>query len=115
MIGGLSVLLLALFGVAIGVFAGSGWLSLSIVSIFVFFRSLNVSPRLSFFCIFVLGVGFSLCTLCPGRFAKAAILALTCFLATFVRPEYVLGFYISLALVLSTFIELILREQPQRT
>ena len=65
-----------------GVFAGSGWLTLSIVSIFVLFSRLNVYPRVSFFCIFILGVGFSLCTLCPGRFAKAAVLTLTCFLAT---------------------------------
>jgi hypothetical protein len=114
MIGGLLAVLLALFGVAIGVFAGSGWLSLSIISIFVLFRSLHISPRVSFFCIFILGAGFSLCTMCPGRFAKAAILALTCFLATFVRPEYVLGFYISIALVLATFIELNLRGLPQR-
>jgi hypothetical protein len=114
MIGGLSVVLLALFGVALGVFAGSGWLSLSIISIFVLFGRLNISPRVSFLCVFVLGVGFSLCTLCRERFAKAAILALTCFLAAFVRPEYALGFYISIALVLATFIELNLREQPQR-
>jgi hypothetical protein len=97
-----------------GVFAGSGWLTLSIVSIFVLFSRLNVYPRVSFFCIFILGVGFSLCTLCPGRFAKAAVLTLTCFLATFVRPEYALGFYLSIALVLATFIELNLREQPRR-
>jgi hypothetical protein len=113
MIGGLSVVLLALFAVAIGVFAGSGWLSLSIVSIFVFFGALNVWPRVSFFGVFVLGAGFSLCTLCPERFAKAAVLALTCFLATFVRPEYVLGFYLSIAIVLATFIELNLRGLPQ--
>src|SRR5262249_15269211 len=113
MIGGLSVVLLALFAVAIGVFAGSGSLSLSILSIFVLFGSLNISPRVSFFCVFILGVGFSLCTLCPERFAKAAILALTCFLATFVRAEYVLGFYLSIAIVLATFIELNLRELPQ--
>jgi len=114
MIGGLSVVLLALFAVAIGVFAGSGWLSLSIVSIFVLFGSLNISPRVSFFGVFVLGAGFSLCTLCPERFAKAAILALTCFLATFVRPEYIIGFYLSIAIVLATFIELNLRGLPQR-
>jgi len=114
MIGGLSAILLALFGVAIGVFAGSGWLSLSIVSIFVLFGWLHVWSRVSFFCIFVLGAGFSLCTLCPGRFAKAAILALTCFVATFVRPEYVLGFYLSIAIVLATFIELNLRRLPHR-
>src|SRR5262249_20735276 len=115
MIGGLSVVLLALFAVAIWVFAGSGWLSLSIVSIFVFFGALNVGPRVSFFGVFVLGAGFALCTLCPERFAKAAILALTCFLAAFVRPEYVLGFYISMALVFATFIELNLRGLPQGT
>jgi hypothetical protein len=114
MIGGVSVVLLALLAVAAGVFAGSGLLSLSIISVFALFGRLNISPRVSFFCVFVLGVGFSLCTMCPGRFAKAAILALTCFLAAFVRPEYVLGFYISIALVLATFIELNLREQPQR-
>ena len=114
MLGGLSAVLLALFGVAIGVFAGSGSLSLSIVSIFVLYRTLHIPSRASFFCIFILGAGFSLCTLCPERFAKAAILALTCFLATFVRPEYVLGFYLSIAIVLATFIELNLRELPQR-
>jgi hypothetical protein len=114
MIGGLLAVLLALFAVALGVFAGSGWLSLSIVSIFVLFGSLNISPRVSFFCIFILGVGFSLCTLCRERFAKAAILALTCFLATFVRPEYAVGFYLSIAIVLATFIELNLRGLPQR-
>jgi len=114
MLGGLSAVLLALFGVAIGVFAGSGSLSLSIVSIFVLYRSLHIPSRASFFCIFILGARFSLCTLCPERFAKAAILALTCFLATFVRPEYVLGFYLSIAIVLATFIELNLRELPQR-
>jgi hypothetical protein len=114
MIGGLSVALLALFAVAIGVFAGSGWLSLSIVSIFVLFGTLNVSPRVSFFAVFVLGAGFSLCTLCPERFAKAAILALTCFLAAFVRPEYALGFHLSIAIVLATFLELSLRGLPQR-
>jgi hypothetical protein len=114
MIGGLLVVLLALFAVAIGVFAGSGWLSLSIVSIFVFFGALNISPRVSFFGVFVLGAGFSLCTLCPERFAKAAVLALTCFLASFVRPEYAIGFYLSIAIVLATFIELNLRGLPQR-
>jgi len=114
MIGGLSVVVLALFAVAIGVFAGSGWLSLSIISIFVLFGRLDISPRVSFFCVFVLGVGFSLCTLCPERFAKAAILALTCFLAAFVRAEYALGFYLSIAIVLATFIELNLRGLPQR-
>jgi len=114
MIGSLVVLLLALFGVAIGVFAGSGSLSLSIISIFVLFGGLNISHRVSFFCVFILGVGFSLCTLCPERFAKAAILALTCFLATFVRPEYVVGFYLSIAIVLAAFIELNLRGLPQR-
>jgi len=114
MIGSLSAVLLALFGVAIGVFAGSGSLSLSIVSIFVLYSSLHIPSRASFFCIFILGAGFSLCTLCPERFAKAAILALTCFLATFVRPEYVLAFYLAIAIVLATFIELNLRGLPQR-
>jgi hypothetical protein len=114
MIGGLSAVLLALFGVAIGVFAGSRSLSLSIVSIFVLFGTLHVPSRASFFCIFILGAGFSLCTLCSERFAKAAILALTCFLATFVRPEYVLAFYLAIAIVLATFIELNLRGLPQR-
>jgi hypothetical protein len=44
MIGGLLAVLLALFGVAIGVFAGSGWLSLSIASIFVLFGRLESQP-----------------------------------------------------------------------
>jgi hypothetical protein len=115
MIGGLSVVLLALVAVATGVFADSGLLSLSIISVFAFFGRLNISPRVSFFCVFVLGAGFALCTLCPERFAKAAILALTCFLAAFIRPEYALGFYLSIAIVLATFIELHLRKLPQRS
>jgi hypothetical protein len=114
MIGGLSVLLLGSFGMAIGVFAGSGSLSLSILSILVFFHYMYNPLRVSWLCVFILGAGFSLCTLCPERFAKAAILALTCFLATFVRPEYAVGFYLSIAIVLAAFIELNLRELPQR-
>ena len=48
-----------------------------------------------------MGVGFAASALSRGRFSKLSILALTCYLATFVRSEFVVGFYAALALAIA--------------
>jgi len=114
-LGGLVVILLGLFGTALGVWAASRSVGFAIlsVSLIVLSGTANIWPRISFLCLFILGVGFTAVTAARGRFAKASLLALTCFLASFVRPEYVLAFYASLALAFAWAIEAVPQHRLQ--
>ena len=103
-LGGLVAVLIGFFGAGLGVWAASRSLALAIASValLTLLQAQAVWPRVSFLAMFVLGLGFAALTASRGRFNKTAILSLTCFLASFIRPEYTIALYLSLALVLAT-------------
>ncbi len=53
-------------------------------------------PRVSHLAIAALAAGLTVLHYVDGRFAKSAVLLLTAFLTTFIRPEFVLAFDIAI-------------------
>jgi hypothetical protein len=70
-------------------------------TLLVFSGTLTVWPRISLAAVVVLAAGLSCVHLAEALFAKAGILVLTAFLATFVRPEFVVSFYLAAALAIA--------------
>jgi len=114
MLGGLLVILMGLAGVGLGVWAASKSLGASIASIaIVALTSALIWPRVVFLSLFVQGVGFAASTRTSNRFAKLSVIALTCYVATFVRSEFVIGFYVAAAAAIASVHALISRR-PER-
>jgi hypothetical protein len=79
MVGGLLAILLGLLGVGLGVWAASKNLSAAIASVAIFaLTGALMWPRVVFFSMFILGVGFAAAALSRGRFTKLTLVALTC-------------------------------------
>ena len=115
MVGGLLAILLGLVGVGLGVWAASRSFSLTIASMaIVALSGALIWPRVVFLNLFIMGVGFAASALARGRFSKLSILALTCYLATFVRSEFIMDFYAALALTITFDIHALIRSNPAR-
>lgn len=102
MLGGLVSILLGLAGIGLGVWAASRNLGIAIaaVSWLSLSAAVDIWPRVTFLCMFILGAGLSASALLKSPFAKASVIALACFLAAFVRAEYVVSFYLAAGLAI---------------
>jgi hypothetical protein len=92
----LNLFVLAVF-VSIGIIARSPLVGLFAAAFFPFSNQLTVWPRISYAAIVVLCLGMVAATSVRPLPAKASILLLTSFLVAFIRPEFVLSFYIFIA------------------
>ena len=115
MVGGLLVILMALVGVGLGVWAASKSLGAAIASVaIVALTGSLIWPRVVFLSLFVQGVGFAASTLSSNRFTKLSVIALTCYLATFVRSEFVIGFYVAAAAATASGLQALVSRRPER-
>jgi hypothetical protein len=75
--------------VSLRILSGSPIFALIGTSLFIFSGGLLVVPKVSLFAIILLSAGLAATSCVRPIFSKCAILLLTAFLTTFVRPEYV--------------------------
>lgn len=72
-------------------------------------------PKLVYAAIAIMSIGFAASTLMPRFHAKMACVALTAFIVTFIRPEFVIAFYAATAisvLALSASYRTVLQDRP---
>ena len=92
---GVSVVAAAIISTAVAVFIVSRSTALSAITVAVMIASgySGALPKLVYAAISIISIGFAVSTLAPRLHTKMAIIALTAFTATFIRPEFVISFY----------------------
>lgn len=96
---GVTVTAAAIMSTALAVFIISRNAALSAVTVVIMIASgySDALPKLVYAAIPIVSLGFAASTMLPRLHTKMALIALTAFIVTFIRPEFVVAFYLATA------------------